>query len=185
MEFPPCWDAMVFKILLILLVLIALFLIVAAFQPSDFRITRNGLIAAPPPVVFGQVNDLRKWEEWSPWAKLDPAMKQTYDGPATGVGAVSTWVGNKQVGEGKMTIVESRPFDLIRIELEFYKPMAATNETEFHFAPEGDQTRVVWSMTGRRNFMMKAFGLVTNMDKMVGGQFEEGLNRLNTAVRQP
>lgn len=177
---------MVFKILLILLALIALFLIVAAFQPSEFRITRSGMIAAPPPVVFGQVNDLRKWEAWSPWAKLDPAMKQTYDGPAVGVGAVSTWVGNKQVGEGKMTIMESRPFDLIRIQLDFYKPMAATNESEFHFVPEGaDQTKVNWSMTGRRNFMMKAFGLVMNMDKMVGGQFEEGLNHLNVAVKQP
>ena len=176
---------MVFKILLILLALIALFLIVAAFQPSDFRITRSGMIAAPPPVVFGQVNDLRKWEAWSPWAKLDPAMKQTYDGPAAGVGAVSAWTGDKQVGEGKMTIVESRPFDLIRIQLEFYKPMAATHEAEFHFIPEGDQTKVIWSMTGHRDFMMKAFGLVMNIDKRVGHQFEEGLDRLNAVVKQP
>jgi hypothetical protein len=176
---------MVFKILLILLALIALFLIVAAFQPSEFRITRSGLIAAPPPVVFGHVNDLRKWEAWSPWAKLDPAMKQAYDGPASGVGAVSAWAGNKQVGEGKMSIMESRPFDLIRIQLEFYKPMAATHETEFHFAPEGDQTRVIWSMTGRRNFMMKAFGLLMNMDKRVGRQLEEGLSRLNAVAHNP
>lgn len=176
---------MVFKILLILLALIALFLVVAAFQPSDFRITRSGMIAAPPPVVFGQVNDLHKWEAWSPWAKLDPAMKQTYDGSEAGVGAVSAWAGNKEVGEGKMTIVESRLFDLIRIKLDFYKPMAATHEAEFHFAPEGDQTKVTWSMTGHRNFIMKAFGLVMNMDKMVGGQFEEGMNRLNAVVRQP
>lgn len=176
---------MVFKILLILLALIALFLVVAAYQPSEFRITRGGTIAAPPPVVFGHVNDLRKWEKWSPWAKLDPSMKQTYDGPAAGVGAVSAWAGNKEVGEGKMTIVESRPFDLIRIQLEFYKPMAATNEAEFHFVPEGDQTKVIWTMTGRRDFTMKAFGLIMNMDKMVGRQFEEGLNRLNDAVKQP
>jgi hypothetical protein len=121
------------------------------------------------------VNDFHKWEEWSPWAKLDPAAKATFEGPSAGTGAIFRWAGNKEVGEGSMTITESRPSDLIRIRLEFLKPFAATNTAEFTFKPEGDQTAVTWSMAGQNNFMSKAICLFMDRDKMVGGKFEEGL----------
>ena len=102
-------------------------------------------------------------------------MKLTFAGPATGPGASYSWVGNNQVGEGRLTIIESRPNDLVRIKLEFMKPFAATNTAEFTFKPEGDKTAVTWSMQGNNNFIAKALHLVMNMDKMVGGQFEKGL----------
>jgi hypothetical protein len=176
---------MVKKILLGLLALIVIFLIVVALQPSEFKVTRSATMAAAPEVVFPYVNDFHNWEKWSPWAKLDPAMKVTYEGPESGVGAKYAWVGNDEVGEGKMEITESKPSDLILIKLDFIKPFAATNTTEFTFKPEGDKTNVVWSMSGKKNFIMKAFCMFMNMDKTVGADFEKGLAQMKTAVEPP
>ena len=171
------------KIILIALALIIIvLLVVVALRPADFRITRSISIAAPPAAVFAQVNDFHKWEAWSPWAKLDPSMKTTFEGSAEGPGNIYTWSGNSEVGEGRMTLTDSDPSDLVRIKLEFLKPITATNTTEFTFKPEGNQTAVTWNMTGTNNFMSKAFDLVMNMDKMVGKDFEKGLAQLKAKV---
>ena len=167
-------------ILTILAFLIVLFFAYIATRPSDFRIERSLAMAAQPAVVFGHVNDLHRWDAWSPWAKLDPQMKVTYSGPAAGVGAVHAWTGNKKVGEGRMTITQSEPVKRIVLKLEFIKPFTATNMTEFTFTPQGGGTLVNWAMTGRNNFMMKLFGVLMNMDKMIGKDFEKGLAALKT-----
>ena len=161
---------------------VIVFLIFVALQPPDFRVSRSATISAPAPAVFAHVNDLHKWEAWNPWGKIDPQMKQTYEGAAAGMGAIYSWVGNSQVGEGRMTITESRPSDRIRIKLEFFKPFKATNTAEFTFRPGGNQTSVTWSMSGTKNYMMKAVHLFMNMDKMVGGQFEKGLADMKAVV---
>src|SRR5216683_5147573 len=122
---------MIKKILLGLVVIVVVLCIVIALQSSTYHVERTATINAPAPVVFAQVNDFHKWNAWSPWAKLDPAMKQTFEGAPAGNGAVYTWNGNKEVGEGRMTITESRPSDLIKINLEFLKPFKATSTTEF------------------------------------------------------
>jgi uncharacterized protein YndB with AHSA1/START domain len=173
---------MLIKILIGFAVVLAIFLVVVTLQPSDFRIARTTTIAAPASAVFAQVNDFHKWEAWSPYDKIDPALKRTYSGAPTGVGAIYEWVGNKHVGEGKATITESRPNELVQIRLDFLKPFAATNQAEFSLVPQGGQTAITWSMTGHNNFMFKAVGLFMNMDKMVGGQFEQGLAQLKTLV---
>ncbi len=170
------------KILIALAAIVVVFVVVVAMQPSDFRIARTATISAPAPALFAQVNDFHNWEEWSPWAKLDPAAKTTFEGPAAGTGATFRWAGNKEIGEGSMTITESRPSDLIRIKLEFLKPFAATNTAEFTFKPDGDQTAVTWSMAGQSNFIGKTFCLFMDRDKMVGGKFEEGLSRMKSVV---
>lgn len=163
------------KIILIGLVVLAVgFLIVVAFQPSEFRIARSAAMTAPPATVFAQVNDFHNWA-WNPWGKIDPAMKQTYEGAPAGIGAIYTWTGNNQVGSGRMTIVESRPGEFVRIKMEFQKPMKATHTAEFAFKPQGAGTEVTWSMYGKNNFMAKAMCLFMDMDKMVGGMFEKGL----------
>jgi hypothetical protein len=172
------------KILIGVAVLVIALVAVVAMQPSEFRIARSATIAAPAPVVFAEVNDFRKWEAWSPWAKLDPAMKKVYTGAPTGTGAVYAWSGNGEVGEGRTTITESRPHDLVRIKLEFVRPFAATNDVEFTFRPDGDRTAVTWSMTGHNGFLAKAAGLVMDMDKMVGGQFEQGLAQLKAVAEK-
>ncbi|MCI0375998.1 MAG: SRPBCC family protein [Gemmataceae bacterium] len=169
-------------ILIALAVVVIGFAVVVAMKPSEFRIVRTGTISAPPSAVFAEVNDFHKWQAWSPWEKLDPALKRTYEGPSAGTGAIYSWAGNKKVGEGRMTIMESRPSDLIRINLEFLKPFKATNTTEFTFKPEGNQTVVTWDMSGRNNFIGKAFCMFMNMDKLVGGDFEKGLANLKASV---
>jgi len=173
---------MVMKILIGVAILIVIFVIIVAMRPSEFAITRSATMAAPPPVVFAQVNDFHKWAAWSPWEHKDPAMKRTFDGPPAGIGSVYRWAGNKEVGEGGMTITESRPSDLIRIRLEFLKPFAATNTTEFTFKPQGDKTNVTWTMTGHSNFMHKAVCMFMDMEKMVGPDFEKGLAGMKSVV---
>jgi hypothetical protein len=170
------------KILIVLAVFVVVFVVIVALQPAEFRVVRSATISAPAQVVFAQVNDFHNWNAWSPWAKLDPAMKQTYEGAPAGIGAVYTWAGNKEVGEGRMTIIESRPSDLIRIKLEFFKPFAGTSIAEFTFKPESNQTAVTWSMSGEKNFMVKAFHLFMNMDKMIGDDFEKGLANLKSVA---
>jgi hypothetical protein len=113
---------------------------------------------------------------------MDPVCKNTFEGAAAGTGAIFIWAGNKKVGEGRMTITESRPSELIRIKLEFLKPFKATNTAEFTFKSQGNQTLVTWSMSGKNNFMGKAFGLFVNCDKMVGGDFEKGLAAMKSVA---
>jgi Polyketide cyclase / dehydrase and lipid transport len=156
--------------------------VLANRQPDDFRIARTGTIAAPASAIFPHVNNLQNWEAWSPWAKLDPNSKTTFEGSAEGVDAKMSWVGNNKVGVGSMTITESRPSDSIQFKLEFLKPMQATNIAEFTFKPDGDQTAVTWTMTGTNNFMAKVMGLFMNCDKMCGGMFEQGLASLKAVV---
>src|SRR2546423_1666899 len=133
---------MVVKILvglaLLVVLVVAVVTILAAFQPSEFRVMRTTTMAAPPAAVFAQVNDFHNWEAWSPWAKLDPTAKNTFEGPAAGTGAGFSWAGNDKVGEGRMTITQSHPNDLVAIELDFIKPFASTALTEFTFKPEGN-----------------------------------------------
>jgi hypothetical protein len=173
---------MLIKILIGVVVVIGVFAVIVAMRPSDFRVERSAVVSAPTPVVFAQVNDLHNWDAWSPFAKLDPAAKQTFEGPREGMGAALAWAGNKQAGEGRMTITESRPYELIRFRLDFVKPFAVTNTAEFTFTPRGDQTAVTWSMSGKQNFMAKAFCMFMSMDKMVGGEFEKGLAQMKSVA---
>ena len=170
------------KILIGLVLVIILLVVVVALQSSHYRVERSATMNAPASVVFAQVNDFHKWSAWSPWEKIDPAMKRTFDGAPAGTGAGYAWVGNSEVGEGRMTITESHPSDLIKIKLEFLKPFAATSETVFTFKPEGNQTKVTWTMDGDKNFMAKAIHMFMNIDKMVGGDFEKGLAQMKTVA---
>ena len=155
--------------------LIVVFLIVVALQPAKFRVARSTAVNAPPVAAYAQVDELKKWEGWNPWGKIDPAMKLSYEGPASGVGASYAWAGNNQVGEGRATITASRPNEAVQLRLDFFKPFAGTNTAEFTFKPEGDHTIVTWTMEGSCNFMAKAIHLFIDMDKMIGSQFEKGL----------
>lgn len=171
---------MLVKIFIALAAIVIVFAAVIALQPSEFRVVRSATISAPAADVFAQVNDFHKWEAWSPWAKLDPAAKNSFAGAPAGTGAIFTWAGNNEVGEGRMTITESRPNDLIRITLEFVKPMPGVSYTEFTFKSEGDQTVVTWSISGKNNFVSRAVCMFMNMDKMIGGNFEKGLAQIKT-----
>ena len=178
---------MLLKIGLALVALIAAFLAFAATRPASYRVARKTVVAAPPAVAYAQVVDFHKWPAWSPWAKLDPAMKTTFGGAPEGTGAVYEWNGNDKVGEGRMTITDARPGQAVDIRLEFMRPMTAVNQTAFAFAPAASGTEITWTMEGQNNFMAKAFSVFMDFEKMVGGDFERGLASLKAVseAQQP
>lgn len=174
---------MIKKILIGVAIVVAAFAAVVYVQPDELNIARSATIAAPPPAVFDQVNDLRKWDNWSPWAKLDPAAKVSFEGSQAGAGAVFKWSGNDKIGEGQMTVTDSRPADFVKLKVEFIKPYEGSNVSEFSFKPDGNRTAVTWSMSGRNdNFFVKAICFVMNTQKMLGGEMEKGLAQMKSVV---
>lgn len=178
---------MLLKIGLALVALIVVFLGFAATRPASYRVERRTVVAAPPAVAYAQVADFHKWPAWSPWAKLDPAMKTTFSGAPEGTGAVYAWTGNDKVGEGRMTITDARPAQAVDIKLEFMRPMSSVNQTRFAFTPAAGGTEITWNMEGQNNFMAKAFSVFMDFEKMVGGDFERGLANLKSVseAQQP
>lgn len=169
---------MIKKILIVLAVAVVALAGFISTRPDTFAVQRSATIQAPADIVFSKVNDFHQWGEWSPWDKRDPNMKRTFTGANAGLDAMYEWTGNKDVGQGRMTIQESKANELVRIRLEFIEPFPSTNTTTFAFAPAGEGTTVTWKMEGKHNFMSKAMGLVMDMDKMIGPDFEEGLSNM-------
>lgn len=167
------------KVLIAVAVVLVLFVGFVAMRSPDIAITRSTTINAAPAVPYGYVSNFATWDQWSPWEKLDPNMKKTIEGAPGAVGSSYHWVSDKDdVGEGKMTLTSAKPPQTLDIALHFIKPFEAKNTITFHFLPKGDATDVSWSMTGRKDFMMKAVTLFMDMDAMVGADFEKGLAQL-------
>lgn len=162
----------------IIAAIIVLALVAVAMQPSQFSVSRSISINAARLDVFAHVNNLQKWEAWSPWAQLDPEAKSEFEGAEEGIGALMRWEGNKDVGKGSMEVIESIPVEFIKLQLIFLKPMQGTSYATFRFDNESDMTKVTWEMTGHNNFMAKAVGLFMNCDKMMGDYFDKGLASL-------
>jgi len=169
---------MIKKIVLAVIAVVATVLILAATRSAGFRVERSAVLDAPPMALFEQVNDHRKFLAWNPFMKLDPNVKSTYSGPATGVGSVCSWDGNSDIGAGSCTIIESKPGELVRSRMDWLRPMEGTSTVDFTFVPQGDKTVVTWAMYGQNNFMGKLVSLFINCDKMCGPQFEKGLAEL-------
>ena|SRR5687767_10487265 len=163
---------------IVVAVLVAAILVYAATRPSSFRIERSAGIKAPPEKIFPHINDYKAWTAWSPWERIDPALKRSYSGPQSGKGARYAWEGNKNVGSGSMEITESVAPSKILMRLDFLKPFEAHNMTEFTLAPQGDTTTVRWEMYGPSPYVSKLMGIFMNMDRMVGAQFDKGLAQL-------
>lgn len=170
------------NIIRIVLIVVALFLAFVQTRPNTYRVERSARIGAPKAAVFARINDFHNWPEWSPWGKLDPQMKTTFEGPESGVGAVYRWTGNSKVGEGSMKITGSTPDTQVVIDLEFIKPFKDSSITTFSLAPAGDGTTVSWVVEGKMNFLSKAMCIFTSMDKMLGSDFERGLTQLKSVA---
>ena len=173
-----------FSILMIILgMVLFFFLINVAMAPGEFAVMRSAIIFAPQSQVFANVNDLRMWKAWSPWARLDPEAKYTFAGPDHGKGAAMVWDGNGKVSKGKMTIIDNRPEDYVKIKLDFVRPFPATNIAELSFVPlETGGVQATWLMTGHNNFFMKIMWRVMKCEQMIGGQFEQGFMNLKEVV---
>ncbi|HSI40745.1 MAG TPA: SRPBCC family protein [Xanthobacteraceae bacterium] len=163
---------------------LASFLAYVATRPGRFRIVRSAFIAAPPELVFARLEDFRNWRAWSPWEKKDPALTRTYRGPESGPGAVYEWSGNAAVGQGRMEITEVTPPMLLRIRLDFFKPFKASNVAEFTLTRRQGGTNLSWAMEGPSRFVSKLMGVLMNMDRIVGADFEAGLNNLKALAER-
>lgn len=167
------------KAFYVIAALIAVLLIAAAFQPATFHIERTAVIQTPPSQVYALVNEFRTWPSWSPFHQTDPNMMVTYATQSAGQGASMHWSGNDEAGEGKMTMLQNDPYELIRIRLEFIRPFAAVNTADFTFVETAEnQTRVTWAMYGENSFLGRIMGIFMNMDDMIGPEFEKGLTNL-------
>jgi len=171
-----------FKFLFLLILVIAGLAGYVALQPDNFRIERRMTVDAAPWEVFAQVNDFHKWDDWSPWAKLDPDATVAFEGPRAGQGAVFKWAGNDKVGQGTMTLVTSKPGEFVRIDVEFVKPFEGKSTSEFTFRPQGDRTQVVWASYGPMTYLTKAMCLIRNMDKVLGPDMEKGLVQMKAVA---
>src|ERR1700744_832167 len=158
-------------IAVILAIAIAVVLILALTKPASFAIQRSAVMQAPAEAVFPLINNFHQWTKWSPWENRDPALKRTYSGAESGKGAVYAWDGNKNVGSGRMEILDVSPSSKITIKLDFLKPFEAHNTAEFSFVPERDSsaTNVIWVMQVFMNFAT-----------MIGKDFEAGLAKRKT-----
>jgi uncharacterized protein YndB with AHSA1/START domain len=165
-------------------VLIAAILVFAATKPDTFRVQRSATIKAPPEKIFAILNDFQRWETWSPWEEKDPAMKRTFSVVTGGKGAVYSWEGNKDVGQGRMEIADSVPPSRLAIKLDFLKPFEAHNMVEFTLAPQGDATNVTWAMQGRSPYFVKIIHVFVDMDTLVGKDFETGLANLKAVAEK-
>ena len=168
-----------FRIIAIIVVVAVVALLgVAATKPNSFRVARSTVIKAPPEKIYALIDDFHAWGAWSPYEKLDPAMTRTYGGPARGLGSTYAWVGNGKAGAGRMEIVEAAAPSRLKVQLDFTKPFKARNTAIFTLVPEGDATRVTWTMEGPSPFMFKVMDVVFGMDKMLGKDFDAGLASL-------
>ena len=175
---------MLVTLVIIIVVLIAAVLAYAGMRPNSFRIERSTSIKAAPATVYALIEDFHRWGGWSPWEKLDPALNRSFSGSPSGKGSIYEWQGNKKVGKGRMEIKEAVAPSRVKIQLDFFQPFEAHNTAEFILTPRGDSTDVTWAMYGPSPFMAKLMGLVMNMDKMVGRDFERGLAAMKSEAEQ-
>jgi len=165
-------------------VLAAALLTFAAVRPDSFRVQRSASIKAPPEKIFALIEDFEQWGKWSPYEKLDPAMKRSITGAPKGAGAVYAWEGNSKAGAGRMEITDAQAPSKVLVKLDFAKPFEAHNIAEFTLAPKGDATEVTWAMYGPQPYLARLVTIFFNMDRMVGGAFEEGLANLKAVAEK-
>jgi carbon monoxide dehydrogenase subunit G len=171
-------------IVVVVLVVIAGALIYASTKPDSFRVQRSASVKAPPEKIFPLINDLKAWVGWSPYEKKDPAMKRSFGPVTAGKGATYEWAGDKNVGQGRMEILEAQPSSKVLIKLDFIKPFEAHNTAEFTLEPKGDTTLATWAIYGPSAFVTKVMGLFFDMDTMIGKDFEVGLADLKAAAEK-
>jgi hypothetical protein len=174
---------MLIDILLAIVVFVAAVLALAAMQSGSLHVERSVRVKAPADNILPLISDFHRWASWSPFERLDPAMKKTYSGAASGKGAIYEWVGNNKAGQGRMEVTDATA-SRVTIQLDFLKPFEGHNIASFTVAPDGDATKVTWAMDGASPFMMKVMRVFVNMDKMLGKDFELGLANLKAATEK-
>jgi uncharacterized protein YndB with AHSA1/START domain len=172
------------KLALAVLAIIVIILGMAAMKPDTFTVKRVVSIKAPPEKIAPLLTDFHQWASWSPWEHLDPAMKRTFSGAPAGKGAIYEWEGNKDVGKGRMEILDASTPAKTVIKLDFLQPFESHNTTVFTLVPQGDMTEVSWDMSGPMPFISKIMSVFASMDAMIGKDFEKGLANMKAAAEK-
>jgi hypothetical protein len=172
------------KILLGCVALVALLLLFATTRPNDFRVERSIAIKADPAKVYALLNDFHAFGSWSPWQRLDPAMKVGYAGADSGKGAIYTWEGNDDVGSGRMEILQTEPNSRVLVKLDFLQPFEGHNTSEYTLTSAAGTTTVTWAMYGPSPYVSKLMGIFVSMDSMIGKDFERGLANLQAVAEK-
>ncbi len=175
---------MIKRVAIFLVLAVLGLLVFAATKPDTFRVQRSMTVNASPDKVFALVNDLHRWEAWSPWDKMDPEMKKSYSGPESGPGAAYEWDGNENVGKGKLEITKADIPNEIQMKLHFIEPFEANNDVDFTFEPRGESTEVTWGMQGPNPYFSKLMQVFLSMDRMIGKDFESGLTNLKNIAEK-
>jgi hypothetical protein len=170
-------------IVIVVIVLVAAVVAIAMTKPDSFRVERRTSIKSSSNKIFPLIDDFHNWSSWSPWERMDPAMRRTHSGAASGKGAIYEWEGNSKVGKGRMEILEASPSKVI-IKLDFLKPFEGHNVAEFTFEPQSDSTSVTWAMYGPAPFFSKVMQVFMSMDKMIVKDFDSGLANLKAIAEK-
>lgn len=160
-----------------LVALVLLFFVVGLFLPKAAHIERSITTAASPNAVYELVDGFARFNEWSPWANIDPTTKYTFRGPASGVGARLEWTSaHPNVGSGSQEIIAIEPGRSVTSALDFGTGNPTT--AKLLLVPEGAGTRVTWTLDSdlSSSIVGRYFGLA--FDRMVGPYFEKGLAQL-------
>lgn len=164
------------SVAVVLLVGIAAVLVAAANRPDSFRVVRSATVQADAGKLHPLINDLHQFNTWNPFERKDPDIKGEYRGPAAGPGAAYHFEGGKS-GSGSLRVVDSAP-QQVTMELHMLKPMEGRNRIVFTLQPRGNATEVTWAMDGPMPFVSKLITMFVDMDRMIGGDFENGLATL-------
>lgn len=171
-------------IISIIVIIVVAVLIYAATRPDSFRIERSIHIQATAEKIFPLLNDFHAWEAWSPWEKIDPKVQRIYKGTANGIGAIYEWKGNRNIGQGRLEIIEAEPPTKLVMKIDFITPFEAHNRVEFTLASKDGITQLTQAMYGPSPFISKLMGLFCNMEKMVGHKQEEGLTSIKSIAER-
>ena len=170
--------------LLVITAAVGVVLAYAATKPDSYTVSRSQVINAPAEQLYAIINTPREFERWSPYQARDPQLKNTYSGPASGVGARVEFAGNNQVGEGTVEIVGSTAPSEVKMRLTMVRPFSAINDVTYSIKPDAGGTEVTWAMAGPTPFVSKLMQVFVNMDTMIGKDFEEGLANLKTLAEK-
>lgn len=158
-------------------VALAVFCAYVMGRPSEFEVARHVVIDAPRSVIFEEINSLKRWEDWSPFAQGEGLVIK-YEGPSSGIGAASSWDGNRKMGRGRATIVDSKPAEYVEVRLDMEAPLRTTNIVRFTLRSEQSMSHVTWAMTGHNGFVAKLAAIFMDIDNMIGDMFNAGLAKL-------
>jgi len=148
---------------------------------GTYEVVRTRTVDAPSAVIHGLIADLHEWVRWSPWEDLDPDLRRTYSGPDRGEGAVYEWSGNRKAGQGRMEITGDDPLEVV-VAVTFLKPFKSSSTATFRLTPAGPGTEVTWTMVGPMTLATRVLSVVGGMDKMIGPDFDKGLDRLKVTA---